>query len=93
MLPARSPAKAARADRQILIRVHNEGAAIPPDELANLFEPMKESARGGVGDQRHLGLGLYIVDQIAKAHGGEIEVQSSTADGTTFTMRLPAPAA
>jgi signal transduction histidine kinase len=83
---------AARADKAILIRVHNKGRAIPAEEMARLFDPMKESSRGGVEDRQHLGLGLYIVDQIARSHAGAVEVQSSTADGTTFTLRLPAGA-
>lgn len=36
-----------------------------------------------------MGLGLYIVKQIAEAHAGRIEVKSSEAEGTTFTLRLP----
>jgi signal transduction histidine kinase len=83
---------AARTDKEILIRVHNEGRAIPAEEMARLFDPMKESGRGGVEDRQHLGLGLYIVDQVVRSHAGAIEVQSSAADGTTFTMRLPAGA-
>jgi signal transduction histidine kinase len=83
---------AARTDKEIRIRVHNEGRAIPPEEMERLFDPMKESGRGSVEDRQHLGLGLYIVDQIARSHAGAIEVQSSVADGTTFTMRLPAGA-
>lgn len=83
---------AVRTDTEILIRVHNEGRAIPPEEVEHLLDPMKESVRGSVEDRQHLGLGLYIVDQIAKAHAGAVEVQSSAAGGTTFTLRLPAPA-
>ena len=81
---------ATRVGNEVLIRVHNEGAAIPAGELEHLFDPMKEAGRDD-GDRRHLGLGLYIVDRIVKAHGGAVEVQSSAAGGTTFTVRLPAP--
>ena len=36
-----------------------------------------------------LGLGLYIVDQIARGHGGRAQVRSTSAEGTTFTVTLP----
>jgi signal transduction histidine kinase len=45
------------------------------------------------GDHRHLGLGLYIVDKIVRAHGGAITVQSSAERGTTVTVQLPRAAA
>jgi signal transduction histidine kinase len=40
-------------------------------------------------DRRHLGLGLYIVDKIIRAHHGSIAVESSTEKGTMFTIHLP----
>ena len=80
---------ASRTETEVLLRVHNEGAPIPGDDIDSLFDPMKEATRGGTGNRRHLGLGLFIVDRIAKAHGGDIEVESSATEGTTFTMRLP----
>ena len=83
---------ATRTGKEILIRVHNKGTAIPAEEMAHLFDPMKESGRGGAEDPQHLGLGLYIVDQVVRSHGGAVEVQSTAAEGTTFTMRLPTAA-
>lgn len=80
--------RASRAGAEVLLRVQNAGTAIPEEDLVNLFDPMKESARGG-GNRRHLGLGLFIVDRIAKAHGGDVAVESSETAGTTFTLRLP----
>jgi two-component system, sensor histidine kinase len=73
------------ADR-VTIAVHNGGAPIPPDKLDRLFDPYQRatSSQGGVG------LGLYIVDQIARAHGGSVHVTSTAESGTTFTVRLPA---
>ena len=80
--------EASRTGDEVLMRVHNRGTPIPEDDVSSLFDPMKGSARGG-RDRRHLGLGLFIVDRIAKAHGGEVEVESTRADGTTFTIHLP----
>jgi signal transduction histidine kinase len=36
-----------------------------------------------------VGLGLYIVAEVVRAHGGQVEVSSSEKEGTTFTVRLP----
>jgi K+-sensing histidine kinase KdpD len=67
------------------LSVRNRGAAIPPATRERLFAPF---TRGDVADQQGLGLGLYIVSQIARAHGGTIEV-TSTDDTTCFTFRMP----
>jgi len=73
----------------VRLEVHNAGAPIPADRIPHLFEPF----RRGPQDENHLthglGLGLYIVQQIVQSHGGTIEVRSTVADGTTFTVRLP----
>jgi signal transduction histidine kinase len=70
---------------RIRLSVTNGGPPIAAAELAQIFEPF----RRGVGARDDgLGLGLYIVQQIVRAHGGTIAV-SSTADGTTFTIELP----
>lgn len=72
------------------LRVHNCGAAIPQHLQAHIFEPM---TRGGEDlSRRSVGLGLYIVSEIAKSHGGSISVRSTEAEGTTFTLRVPSPA-
>ena len=60
-------------------------APIPREVLATLFDPFQ---RGGGGDHSGLGLGLYIVREIVRAHGGTVEVTSSTA-GTRFRVALP----
>lgn len=80
-------------NEQVVVAVHNYGAAIPADRLNGIFNPMKArefpreaSDRGPTGS---LGLGLYIAERIVSAHEGRIEVESSEASGTTFTVHLP----
>ena len=62
------------------------GAPIPADQLATLFEPYRRGA--GASQHAGLGLGLYIVRELVRAHGGTIEVDSRE-DGTQFRVRLP----
>ena len=69
----------------VLIRVHNRGAVIAPEEISTLFEPFRRGSENRLG----LGLGLYIVQVIMRAHGGSVDVESSAATGTTFTTRWP----
>lgn len=79
--------EAARVDGAYQLSVHNHGAAIPPDVRAQLFKPF---ARPSVLSPRSgLGLGLYIAQQIAKAHGGTLTVDSTDEAGTVFTFTLP----
>jgi PAS domain S-box-containing protein len=72
------------------IKVHNGGAVIPADVLPQLFRAYRRGIRGEpAAPQAGLGLGLFIVDQIAAAHGGRVFAESSQAAGTTFTLQLP----
>lgn len=69
------------------LSVSNRGAPIPPDIAQSLFQPF---TRANVQPGREgLGLGLYIASEIAHAHGGTLEVESSK-DETRFTFRMPA---
>ena len=79
-------------DDDVVIRVHNDGPPIRKESLSSLFSPFKRlSAITPAADpaSSHLGLGLYIVEQIVSAHGGTIDVASEEDIGTTFTARLP----
>jgi signal transduction histidine kinase len=71
----------------VVLRVKNEGPAVPTDLLPVLFEPFSRgpSDRSPLG----LGLGLYIVRQVAIAHDGTVDVESKAETGTVFTLRLP----
>jgi PAS domain S-box-containing protein len=74
--------------RSATVLVHNLGTPIPEGLLPRLFEPMLRGPQEEVRGERSLGLGLYIVDQIVRAHGGAIRVESGEG-GTTFTLELP----
>lgn len=76
--------------REAVVEVHNQGA-IPRELMGNLFQPFRALERGS--QSAGLGLGLYIADQIARAHGGGIDVDSSQATGTVFRVHLPRPMA
>jgi signal transduction histidine kinase len=69
------------------ITVHN-GGAIPPETLPEIFAPFV-SRRANRKRTEGLGLGLYIVDQIVRGHGGTVDVRSTPEEGTTFRVRLP----
>jgi signal transduction histidine kinase len=82
--------RATGTEREVALSVHNRGAAIPQATLTQLFEPLKRGDSGG--DRRrsnaHLGLGLFIAREIARAHGGSIHASSDDRE-TIFTLHLP----
>jgi signal transduction histidine kinase len=71
---------------QLTLSIHNRGA-MPAAVLEHAYTPFRpgRDARSQPG----LGLGLYIAKYFVDAHGGSIMLDSSEADGTTFTIRLP----
>ncbi|MBN9684921.1 MULTISPECIES: ATP-binding response regulator [unclassified Corallococcus] len=73
----------------LVLEVHNRGRPIPPEMLPTLFQAMRRGPQDEGRSSRSVGLGLYIVQQVARAHGGHVSAASSEADGTTFTVRLP----
>jgi phosphoserine phosphatase RsbU/P len=76
----------AKTEEQFELAVYNKGSPIPPDAMERLFSPF---SRGEVRpSQQGLGLGLYIAFEIAKAHGGTMDV-TSTPELTYFTFRMP----
>jgi sigma-B regulation protein RsbU (phosphoserine phosphatase) len=70
------------------LAVHNEGPPIDPDLLPRLFEPMTRGEAAGKA-AHSVGLGLFIVREIVRAHGGEVGVESASDVGTTFRATFP----
>jgi two-component system sensor histidine kinase/response regulator len=64
------------------------GGTIAPDVLAHLFDPFRRGQREP-GRSEGLGLGLYIVSQIVRAHHGTVDVKTGQGDETSFRVRLP----
>lgn len=68
---------------QVIIRVEDNGSGIRPELEPTIFEPFVSTKSNG------LGLGLSIVENIIKIHGGEINYSSKSGSGTTFLIQLP----
>ncbi|MEQ1501848.1 MAG: hybrid sensor histidine kinase/response regulator [Myxococcota bacterium] len=73
----------------VAIEVHN-GGAIRPEVIPVLFDPFRRGPdlHAAPADSG-LGLGLFIVREVARAHGGEVSVRSTADAGTTFRVTLP----
>jgi two-component system sensor histidine kinase/response regulator len=69
----------------VAFAVQNQGDPIPEEALPHLFDPFRRGETRSQG----VGLGLYIVREIVRAHRGTVAVRSTAADGTTFTVTLP----
>lgn len=69
-----------------VLTVNNPGEPIPPERLAHLFQPYW---REPTSTQSGLGLGLYIANEIALSHGGQMQATSTAEAGTTFIFSMP----
>ena len=74
---------ATRAGQLILIKVIDSGPGIPQEKLASIFDPYFTTKEQGSG------LGLWIAQQIATAHGGSIQAHNQDPGGAVFVMALP----
>jgi signal transduction histidine kinase len=73
----------------VAISVQDTGIGISPEEQERIFDRF---FRGSMAKSRRVhgaGLGLSIAQEIVRAHGGRITVQSQQGNGSTFTIQLP----
>jgi signal transduction histidine kinase len=75
-------------EAHVRIEVVNSGPAIERSALDQIFDPLKRGPAKRHDTDDGLGLGLYIVREVARAHGGEVEVRSDKGE-TVFAVRLP----
>jgi signal transduction histidine kinase len=77
----------AEVEGTVEVAVRDEGVGIESSAHGRIFERFERAAGArGVGG---LGLGLYVVRAIARAHGGDVTVSSTQGAGSVFTLRLP----
>lgn len=72
-----------RTATAVHLQIRDTGNGIPAEVLPQIFDPLFTTKPGGTG------LGLYIVQEIVAAHGGQVTVESCKGQGTTFTITLP----
>ena len=82
-----------RADSSINLEVQDRGIGIPANEQDKIFEKFYRCGDPLVHNVKGSGLGLSLVRHIARAHGGEVLVESEPEKGSKFTIALPFTAA
>ena len=75
--------------RSAVLRIRDTGTGIPPEEMPHLFERFHrvQNARGRTHEGS--GIGLALVQELVKLHGGRVTAESRAGQGTTFTVALP----
>lgn len=81
--------RAGQRGEWVTLSVRDEGRGIAPSELPLLFKKFSRTSTRPTGGEKSTGLGLYIVSEIVKLHGGSISVESKPGKGSRFTVRLP----
>jgi signal transduction histidine kinase len=71
------------------VAIQSGGPAIPAELLSRVFDPFQTGPRPPGTPRRSIGLGLFVVKELATAHGGQVSVRSSEGEGTRFTVTLP----
>lgn len=70
-----------------VVSIRDQGAGIPTDRVNMIFERYRRAASNET--TRGVGLGLHVSRQIARAHGGELELAENTSHGCLFVFKLP----
>jgi signal transduction histidine kinase len=79
----------APAQSSVVVSIHDTGPGVAPEHMSRVFDRFFRADRGRNRAQGGSGLGLAIAQSIANAHGGRLEVHSTTGQGSTFTAILP----
>ena len=76
---------------EAVVSVTDQGIGLAPADLERIFEQFERATRraNNDGSPTGFGLGLWIAQQIAKAHLGAVSAESELGKGSTFTLRLP----
>ncbi|MBL4690950.1 MAG: ATP-binding protein, partial [Rhodospirillales bacterium] len=75
---------------RIDVAVTDNGVGIPPEKIEQLFLIEEKTSTKGTGGEVGTGLGLHLCKELVKIHGGEISIESTVGQGSTFGFSLPA---
>jgi signal transduction histidine kinase len=81
--------KLEQQDQRVVLSVRDWGPGIDRDEQARIFERFYRAKAMRLRPIRGSGIGLALVQHIARAHGGDVSVTSAPGDGATFQLWLP----
>ncbi len=76
-------------EKSYQIDVIDQGRGIDPQEVDKLFKPFSQLSNEPTGGENSTGLGLWIVQQMVQAQGGEVGVNLEVSDGANFWVRFP----
>ncbi|MCK4578057.1 MAG: hypothetical protein KAU50_04660, partial [Candidatus Marinimicrobia bacterium] len=79
-----------RRHDQVILSVQDRGLGIPEGDLQNIFDPFYRAKDKEHRSREGTGLGLALTKHILEAHQGEIEIDSTPGEGSTFTIKFPA---
>ena len=77
------------SEHDVSIALADTGIGIPAEQIERIFEPFVQAKAALTPRDQGVGLGLAISRQLARAMGGELRVQSTVGEGSTFTLTLP----
>jgi signal transduction histidine kinase len=81
--------RAYRAESAVHISVRDQGPGIPPEDQERIFERFEKGQPTPRHDGSGIGLGLAVVRELSRMHGGDAWVESVPGTGSTFTVSLP----
>ena len=77
------------ADHEIIIKITNQGPSISDKEKDLIFDRFFRGKDDQIRTKEGTGIGLYVSREILQVHGGDISVDNSVPDYTTFLIRIP----
>lgn len=81
-----------KSAEEVRFSVCDNGPGLKEEDLDRLFKPFQRLSQQPTDGEVSLGLGLYLVREIVRRHDGEVEVETTKGEGSTFTLILPAAA-
>jgi signal transduction histidine kinase len=82
-----------RVEGEVHFSVSDQGPGLREEDLQHLFKPFQRLTAQPTDGEVSLGLGLYLVNEIISRHDGDVDVETSAGEGSTFTLVLPEAAA